>query len=373
MAHCPSHKSRPGGTWIWLGLLLSLSGSLASAQTVVLHLRNGDRLTGRFLAESTNSVEIATDFAPRLIVPASLIEKREVAPTPSPGVPAPPPVEKPPATNQVIRPAVPASGVVGELVPTNKPALPPSAAAAKAKPPPPEVAAKPPEPSAFRKFLSDWRGEAQLGANLGFSTKDRKTFTSRIKFTHNHSLPKGRALRNILGYDTSYGTTDGVLSDNRMEGNWKVEFDLSKRFLTYNVIAAGYDEIRAIDLEYDFGPGLGYKWVVLTNFVFKTELGGDYQEQFFVGDDHRRRYAFRVAEDFWWQITPKLRWDEKLEFYPEVQEVSRYRLRLETNLSYLLRQNLTLTLNVVDLYNTALPPGVSKNDLQVRSLLGIKF
>ena len=39
----------------------------------------------------------------------------------------------------------------------------------------------------------------------------------------------------------------------------------------------------------------------------------------------------------------------------------------------LLKQNLTLTLNVIDLYDTSVPADISKNDLQIRSLLGIKF
>ena len=170
----------------------------------------------------------------------------------------------------------------------------------------------------------------------------------------------------------SYGRTDGALSDNRMDGTWKVEYDLNKQFLLYNAFRAGYDEIRGIDFQYDFGPGLGYKWIVRTNFVFKNELGGNYQEQFFVHDKQTSRYSLRLAEDMWWQVTPKIRWDEKVEFFPDVED-SDYRFRLETNLSYLLKQNLTLTLNVVNLYDTAVPDGVSKNDLQIRSLLGIKF
>jgi hypothetical protein len=158
-----------------------------------------------------------------------------------------------------------------------------------------------------------------------------------------------------------------------MEGSIKTEYDLTKRFLIYNAMVAGYDEIRSIDFQYDFGPGVGYKWVVLTNFVFKTELGGDYQEQFFSQHTHTSRYSLRLDEDSWWQLTRKLRWDQKVEFFPELDKFSEYRVRLETNLSYLLKENLSLTLNLVDQYDTGLPPDVSKNDLQIRSLVGIKF
>jgi putative salt-induced outer membrane protein YdiY len=363
------------------------------AQNLIFHLKNGDRITGRIVSETTNQVVVATTYADHLVIPRKLIARKDPVPQPA-------------------LPKAPATGIASELVLTNVPSMAQQAGGA-AKPPPPgkpaetpastektkttetaakpaepaakpaepapkpaqpaEVAAKPPEPSAFRKFISEWNGEAQLGANLGFGNKERQTLTGRIKLTHNHAFTPPRAMRNILDYDVAYGMTDNVLSDNRMQGNWKLEYDISKHFLAYSATRAGYDEIRQIDFEYDLGPGMGYKWLVLTNFVLKTELGGNYQEQFFAGDEKTSRYSLRLAEDSWWQITPKVRWDQRLEYFPAIEEFGSYRIRFESNLSYLLKQNLTLTLNLVDLYDTGVPDGVSRNDLQVRSLLGIKF
>ena len=331
-----------------------------------MHLRNGDRITGRLISESTNAIVLATPFSDKLSIPNTLVLKSEPIRPPSAGTNATTAI----STNSLIRPVAPASGVVGELILTNKSSMAQHAGGA-AKPA--ETKPKVPERSLWQQFFSEWRGEAQLGANLGFSTKDREAFTGLIKLAHDHRFTNSHALRNILQYDVSYGTTDNILSDNRMDGTWKSEYDLSKRFLLYNAFRAGYDEVRGVNFQYDVGPGLGYKWVVRTNFVFKNELGGDYQEQFFIQKNVSSRYSLRLAEDAWWQITPKIRWDERLEFFPEVRDFSEYRVRFESNLSYLLKQNLTLTLNVVDLYDTASPPGVSKNDLQVRSLVGLKF
>jgi putative salt-induced outer membrane protein YdiY len=381
-----SHKAQGVGSYVLLLLIILLGAGWepSLAQHIVLQLRNGDRLTGRLISETTNEVVLATAYAERLTIGTELIDKRESLPLPAlsagattnqvPNAPATTsastnkPAAAPLPNSRA--PTAPASGIVSELVLTNKPSLAQSAGGAAPTPPAPP---KPPEPSAWKKFIDEWRGEAQLGANLGFSTKDRQAFTGHIKLTHNHAFPNTRSLRNILDYDVAYGITESVLSDNRMEGALKTEYDLNRRLLVYGAAGAGYNEIRGIDLQYDLGPGLGYKWVVLTNFVFKNELGGDYQEQFFVGNKHTSRYSLRLAEDLWWQITPKMRFDQKLEFFPEVRDVANYRVRFESNLSYLLKQNLTLTLSVVDLYDTAVPAGISKNDLQVRSLLGIKF
>ena len=203
----------PCGWWLLVWLLWCAS---CQAQDLIIHLKNGDRITGRLLSESTNGVVIATAFSDKLPIAAGMIERREVVPVAAPAVPPIAPavaaITNQPAITSTNRPVAPASGVVGELVLTNKPSMAQTVGGAarspeakpepkpEAKPAPKAEPPKPPEPSAFMKFLAEWNGEAQLGANLGFSTKDRETFTSLIKVTHNLALAKDRHLRNILQY-----------------------------------------------------------------------------------------------------------------------------------------------------------------------------
>lgn len=62
-----------------------------------------------------------------------------------------------------------------------------------------------------------------------------------------------------------------------------------------------------------------------------------------------------------------------MEFSPRVENVSQYRVRLESNLKYTLLQNLSLILSVIDQYATQPAKSVDNNDLQVRSAIGLKF
>ena len=330
--------------WPWWFALIGLMSlwNVSKPEDVVLRLQNGDRLTGHVVSVDTNTLVLAPAYSGPVTIPCSEIVSQERVPAVT-GT-NPPPLAR-------------ATGIASELVLTNKP---------------PTLQST--NRSGFRRFLSEWHGEAQLGANLGFSTVNREAFTGHMKLTENHAFAgTERSLRNILEYDVAYGRTDGVLSDNRMEGNLKTEYDLGKRFFIYNAADAGYDQIRTINFQYDVGPGVGYKWVVLSNFVFKTELGADYQEQYFQAEPPTSRYALRLDEDLWWQISRKIRWDEKTEFFPELDNVSEYRIRFETNLSYLLKQNITFSLNLIDQYDTGLPSDVTRNDLQIRTLLGVKF
>ena len=81
----------------------------------------------------------------------------------------------------------------------------------------------------------------------------------------------------------------------------------------------------------------------------------------------------RIAEIFAWRIFEKLTADAKIEFFPNVEEFGEYRLRLENNWRYPLTDRLSLDFVVIDLYDTLAPADVRRNDLQIRSTLGIKF
>jgi len=359
---------------IWSSLWTVLSACLAvatsaQAQDVILHLKNGDRVTGSIVSTNAQEVVLSTPYAERITISASQIARREdqgakaVAQPPKPA-PAPPPASPTPAQKA---PAPTAKGG------TDAPAPPSSAAAA-----PKSSVSKPEEQqptlgAGLPKFLMDWKGELEVGLNLAFSSKDRQTYAGRFRATHLHTTPSKQLLKNDLDYLVSYGRADGVLSDNRMDGSWKIEYDIGKKFLVYNAAGAGFDEVRRIDLRYDVGPGLGYKWVTRTNFVLLTELGGNYQNQMFADDGSKQRYSLRLGEESWWQATSKLRLDEKIEFFPSVDKFGEYRLRGEVNLSYLVRNNVALKLTLIDLYETDPPIGISNNDLQIRSSVGIKF
>ena len=65
--------------------------------------------------------------------------------------------------------------------------------------------------------------------------------------------------------------------------------------------------------------------------------------------------------------------DEKVEYFPQWDNTSEYKLRIETNLRYWLKTYLSLNLTVINLYDTRVAQGVEPNDLQIRSSIGVKF
>ena len=303
--------------------IIALLGLLTDvcAQSVTFQLRNGDRLSGAIESETANSVTLKTSWG-RITLPASDIVSARL--------------RKDPTTNG--HPAV-----LSPVASAPSPPLPPAKA-------------------------HRWVGEIQAGLDVLFSEKERQLYSGRAKITHSYGK-----LRNLLDYQVSYGETDGLTTDNRMLGTLKSDFDLTKRLYVYNIGGAGYDAVREIDFLWDVGPGLGYHWVKRTNFVFRTEGGGNYHAEYLDQNEAIESFYLRLAEDAMWRITRRLTWDEKFEYFPNVLDTSHYRLRFETNLKYAILNNLSFILTVLDNYETQTAEGIPRNDLQIRSSIGVKF
>ncbi len=170
-----------------------------------------------------------------------------------------------------------------------------------------------------------------------------------------------------------YGETEGVKSANRMEGSLKVDSDVGRRIFVYAGGGGGYDEIRKIDLRYEAGPGLGYHLVNQPRFQMNFESGANYQvQERSAGSDDQNVYA-RVAEDFTWKLAERLTATHRFEYFNNSNDLNEFRFRLDSTISYALWKNLSLNLTVLDMYDTDPAPNVNRNELLMRSSIGLTF
>jgi putative salt-induced outer membrane protein YdiY len=370
------------GRVVLLGLALILATARAEAQSLLLHLKNGDRLRGTLVEERAEALVLDSDALGRVTVPVAHIEKREAltAPDAAPAVPVPAALS--PAqlrrlaelrtlyqSNQLTSAEYHAARAKVLTEPAAVAPVAPVVAGGpgprpgEAAPAPPQ--ASPPSAPARKKV---WTGDVQAGVDLGFSEKNRQLYTGRLKLIH-----ASGALRNTFDYLFSYGRTDGILSANRMDGSVKTDYELTRRNYVYNLAGGGYDEVRKIDLRYELGPGIGRQFLKTSSLVLKGEYGLNYQAQEFADDTSVENVRHRLAQDSFWKLNNRLTLDERVEFFPSLAEWDVYRLRVEGNVRFWLSGSLSLNLTVLDLYDTQPAQGVPNNDLQVRSSIGVKF
>jgi hypothetical protein len=335
-----------------IALAVLILSSECRADGVIFHLRNGDRVAGTLLSETTNQVTLSTVWAKALVIPVDQIERREVFSNTA-------------ATNALAAP----TGLVAK---TNAPPAATNTVIA-AKPPSPVVTAPSPPPPNL-PWYKHWKGEILAGTSLVRGASDTELYYAKATVTYSHAYlsdPK-EFFRNIFGYVVDYGKTDGVISANDMSGSSKTDFDVNQRMYIYNLGAAGYDEIRKIDLHYEDGPGAGYRLFRGTNFLVNTELGVNYQVDERSDETVTRSFYYRIAEDLTWKLNKQMTLTEKYEFFPRA-DLRQYRMRFESTLSYALMLNLSFNLAVVDFYDTAPAAGVPNNDFEFRTSLGVKF
>ena len=344
--------------WIIAGILLAVSRLFA--QTVLLELKNGDRITGQILSETNNRVVLSNAWSKEFSIPLAEIAKRTAVALP---------------TNAVAATVTTNAAIAATQ--TNVPAKTNGVALAKA------IAAT---NTLFNSpLLKNWHGDIQAGVDLTFSERNRQVYNAKAKIIY----AKNR-FKTVFDYDMTYGRsqveeldlstanptdthTVSTTDANRMNGSVKTDYDLTKKWYVYNLAGMGYDEIRKIDLRYEIGPGLGYHLIQWTNFFLNVELGATYQKEERADDTELDTFFGRLAENATWKITPRLSWDEKFEYMPRIEDPGHYRIRFETNLRYAMLQNVFLNLSVIDVYDSRPANRVHKNDLQIRSSVGVKF
>lgn len=315
------------GSWFSVALAwLLLLGAPGHAADLTLQLKNGDRVSGQFISEADDRIRLQHPVLGTLIIPVNEVAARI---TPA----SPPPASQPPTPP----PPSPAPSVT----PTKAPAA-----------------------AAPRR----WTFDLQAGLDLGFGASDRQLYNSRARITY----AKNR-LRNTFDYMFTFGEANGTRSANRMDGMLKTDYEIGRRLFLYDLGGVGYDALRRIDLRYEVGPGIGYHVLRQEKLKLNIELGANYQVHQFKGGTESDSFFYRLAEDAIWQITPKLGFDQKFEFFPGLTDFEQFRFRFEGSLRYALRSNLYLNLTALDIYDNQPAASVSKNDVQLRSSIGLKF
>jgi hypothetical protein len=336
-------------------LLGGLPTATQAAETVVFHLRNGDRITGEVVSRKSDAV-VVRSLAGKVRIPLDLIERRE---------------EKvPPAVVATPKPASPAA----------KPAPTPASGVVKSTPPPAvdirtnlaSLGENPwYRPGWIRPLLTNWNVNIQLGSDLGFGTTDRQTFYGNASAIH-----RWDRVRNSATASAAYGVLNGFDSANRLDGSLKTDIDLGSRRKVYafNLAGAGFDHIRRLDLQYQEGAGFGYKLLEKPRFILNAELGAQYQQFDFVGTSRDRDLiSVRFGEDLTWELSSKLKIRQTLAFMPNITDFGDFRAQYTLNFSYPLLKRTTLNLNIIDLYDTNPVIGVNNNDLTIQTTLGISF
>ena len=319
-------------------ILFQLSVSL-SAESILFQLKGGDRITGTLLQESTSFVVISTPWNKELSLPIDQIESRQLLP----------PGNSIQVSSNSATPATTGAGNLSEAVVSSK-------------------STNPVQPKA-------WRVDAKLGMDLIYGAKDRQIFYGQIalRYARPYRSKPRQFFRNALEYRVDYATTDEVESANRMFGSDKMDFDIGERLFLYNYTGVGFDEVRKIDLQFEVGPGLGCHLFRSQVFNANVESGFSYQLQDRQNSQRIEAMYARVAQDVQWKIVEPISLTQRAALLTRVDAPDQMQLRLEANLGLAIVKNISFNLTAIEMYDTRPVSGVTPNEFQLRSAIGLAF
>src|SRR5262249_11880635 len=121
------------------------------------------------------------------------------------------------------------------------------------------------------------------------------------------------------------------------------------------------------------GPSFGYHVIKQPTMKLNTSAGVTYQAQYGHDGAANEDFYLRLGEDYSWQLSQRVELTEKFDYFPQLADFNIFRTRLELNLRYKLMQHLSLNFTLQDYYDSRPATDVSRNELKIRSSLGIAF
>lgn len=306
--------------------------SARSSAPRTLHLKNGDRLTGRIIAVRDGHLVVASDLLPEIHVPlASLAAGAEaVAPT----------VEEQldEAVTEVL-----AETQDSELFSREESVLEPK----------------------------EWSGKfALLGS---FRAGNADTLDINVRTSAKRQWSSDRL---SLKAGISYGESEGEKNTSNAFAEGKFDHFYNKRFYIFGNASALWDEIADIDLRAIVGVGAGLN-------VWRGEENGDKRffdveagisaiyEKFSTNGDDGLDPALRVATNYNNLIGEAVVFGNTIEFIMPLTEVDGWILRSVTSVEVPLSDSWYLK-NSLELDYQAAPPAGTKN-LDLKALVGVEY
>ena len=291
-----------------------------------IHLKNGDRLSGRIVSEEDGRLVLEHEAAGAITVNTAFVER-------------------------IVRDA---QALVTEGSPETAAHLTGSA----------ESRAGEVEPSL-------WERELALGYNLNRGNTIDEALSSKL-FAHRKTDHNELTLK-MEGY---YSETDRRMTAQRYDGMGRYAFSFGSRMAWYNFYKLEMEHDRFANIDWRLTPstGLGYWFADEADWKAMAEVGVGWERTNFRDATSNRSDAVLVPRAFVSKtLFGKAVLSEDVTVWPTLSDLGQYRLRSETALTNPLTEALDLRLTFIDEFESDPAGDTKKNDARLISSLVYSF
>lgn len=346
--------------WIYVLLLVLLSGIGHTALADQIVLKNGDRLTGTIVKSEGNTLVLKTDYAGDLTIKSEAVAEinsdqklylsLEDGRTVSGSIIAkeeqveiktdePQPIIVPRASVQAIRSQAEYDTYVRMIRPG---------------------------------WLELWNGFADFSYSL--TTGNTRTNTIAIGANLGRETRRDKTAL-YAALINSKNKTSGVTETtaNAIRGGGRYEIKITPRLAAFTLADFEYNEIQLLDLRSVLGGGLGYS--VIKNERLQLELfgGGTWNHEDFSTGLTRNSGEVIVGEDLAFRLNDRVSIKERLQFFPNLTDRGEYRLTFDAGITTKLNSFLDWHITASDRYLSNPVDGSRNNDLLLTTGLRINF
>lgn len=190
----------------------------------------------------------------------------------------------------------------------------------------------------------------------GFVKRRGKDFKIDLSLYYNKTNADGKVTQSNALLDARY---DWLFDDSQ----WSL-FILSQTF---------YDEFQAFDLNVNVSTGIGYQWIDRETLKLTTSFGSGASREF-GGPNEEWTPEANFGLNFEKKLSATKKFYTKVDYFPEWEDFSRYRILTDIGLEIELSQpsNLSLKFSATDRYDSE-PDGVDPHNLNYSALLILKL
>lgn len=293
-------------------------------------LKNGDRLSGKIVEESEESVVIETEYAGKVTIERKFIAtiaeaKKEAEGKPAAGA------EKPVAKV--------------EAKPESKPA------AAAIKPTPPQL---------FRGPITEgWEGNANVGFSYTSGNSNYTTMSTGLRATKNGGHDKLTVYARSLWY-SNRNSGQMVTTQNAFWGGIRYDRNLDRRNFLFGSYDFERDRPKKLNFRSVVGGGFGMHLVKNENTELDTLLGGAWNRTWQVGNDTDTPEALAGAT-LKHRFHEKLRLQNSFTFFQNVTDRDEFRFLFDATLTADVTKRIGIFFTVGDRFNND-PIGSSRRN-----------
>lgn len=310
-------------------LLFSLAFQIAASE---ITLKNGDRLTGKIVDESDEAITIETEYAGRVKISRSHIEKVVANPTAKaatipvevkPPVPKPEKAVIPPTTTQLVKKT--SHGFANRL----------------------------------RSLATGWEGNANIGFSYTSGNSNNITMTTGLRAAKANPVHSISIYARSL-WNSNHGSHTNITTQNAFWGGARYDRTLNRRVFGFISYDFERDKPRRLDFRSVPGGGLGHRTIKNDRTELEFIAGGAWNRTWQAGSDTNTPEAL-AGFTFRQKLNDRLKFQNAFTYFQNVTDKNEYRFLFDATFSADVTKKVGFYISLGDRFNSD-PNGASKKN-----------